>query len=108
MEETFNALYQSALLCGVNPIAFWNYTYGEIIDIINTDREMQKKRIENNYNLAFMIAMFNNKANNGKSPPPIQELFPQLFAPKAEDDNSWIIVKEQMLDYAEMIKEKRR
>lgn len=103
----FETLYETAIKCGISIFDFWNYTYGEIVDLINAYRENQeertKERISDNYQIALLTSIFTNRANNGKQPPTLQELYPNLFKdelPKEEVDNSWIYYKEQMLDYA--------
>lgn len=105
--ELFETLYETAIKCGISIFDFWNYTYGEIVDLINAYRENQeertKERISDNYQIALLTSIFTNRANNGKQPPTLQELYPNLFEdelPKEEVDNSWIYYKEQMLDYA--------
>ena len=88
--ELFNTLYETALKCDINIFDFWNYTYGEIL--------------HDNYQIALLTSIFTNRANNGKQPPTLQELYPDVFEdelPKDTIDNSWIYYKEQMLDYAE-------
>ena len=63
---------------------------------------MKEKTIYTRW-LALLTSIFTNRANNGKQPPTLQELYPDLFEdelPKEEVDNSWIYYKEQMLDYA--------
>ena len=106
--ELFNTLYETALKCDINIFDFWNYTYGEIVDLINTYRENQeqkmKERLHDNYQIALLTSIFTNRANNGKQPPTLQELYPDVFEdelPKDTIDSSWIYYKEQMLDYAE-------
>ena len=59
--------------------------------------QKKKEQITNNYQLASLISLFINRADNGKSPPSLYELYPSIFQPEAEEeavDNSWIIYKE--------------
>lgn len=95
-----------ALKCGISLFDYWNYTYGEIIDIIQVCQEQEKEKykaqIANNYELALMIAAFINRANNGETPPELYEVYPSYFdKPKEESNEDWLILKEQMLDFAE-------
>ena len=51
--ELFETLYETAIKCGISIFDFWNYTYGEIVALINAYRENQeertKERISDNY-----------------------------------------------------------
>lgn len=60
-----------------------------------------KEIIASNYNLAAMTATFVGANLGGKNIPFIEELYPDQFSePKKEVDNSWVIYKERMMDYA--------
>ena len=87
---------------------FWDFTYGEIIEYLNLYKENKELQVKeqsiNIYQTALLTAIFINRANNGKQPPTINEVYPNLFQSDELPetiDNSWIIYKEQMLDYAE-------
>lgn len=87
---------------------FWDLTYGEIIEYLNLYKENKELQVKeqsiNIYQTALLTAIFINRANNGKQPPTINEVYPNLFQSDELPetiDNSWIIYKEQMLDYAE-------
>lgn len=105
--QLFETLYTAAIKCGISVFDYWNYTYGEIVDLINAYREnqeeKQKQQLETNYQIALLTSIFTNRANNGKQPPAIYEVYPDAFGDlkEQEQDNSWIFLKEQMIDYAE-------
>ena len=87
---------------------FWDLTYGEILEYLNLYRDNKELQVKeqsmNIYQTALLTAIFINRANNGKQPPTINEVYPNLFQSDELPetiDNSWIIYKEQMLDYAE-------
>lgn len=87
---------------------FWDLTYGEILEYLNLYKENKELQVKeqsiNIYQTALLTAIFINRANNGKQPPTINEVYPNLFQSDELPetiDNSWIIYKEQMLDYAE-------
>lgn len=105
MTEVFETLYPACRRCGIGVFEFWDYTYGELIEILEIYKETRdnevKERISNNYQLAYLTAIFTNRANNGKNPPTLFELYPELFEDEQQEqeDNSWMIYKELMLDY---------
>lgn len=68
-------LQPQALICGVDPINYWDYTIAEIILIVKAYNERQKTIMINNYNLASMITSFIGCALAGESIPPMSELF---------------------------------
>lgn len=86
---------------------YWNYTLGEILDYIDCYNEIQQEKVReqalNNYQQALLTSIFINRVSNGKQPPSIAEIYPELFMDEAQEivDNSWLIYKEQMLDFAE-------
>ncbi len=104
----FEQLYDACRKCGMGVFEFWDYTYGEIIEFLHNYKEKQEQTVKeqtmHTYQIALLTAVFINRANNGKQPPTLQEIYPNLFSsgelPEAID-NSWIIQKEMMLDYAE-------
>lgn len=86
---------------------FWDYTYGEIIEYLDNYKEAKETSVKEmatqNYQIALLTAIFMNRANNGKQPPALREIYPNLFAPgelPEVEDVSWIIMKEQMIDFA--------
>lgn len=100
-------LYPAALKCGINTFDFWDYTYGEIIELIKlhkeNEEEKSKEQLVNNYQIALLTSVFTNRANNGKQPPTLHEVFPNVFdeevTPEEAENNSWLFYKEQMMDY---------
>lgn len=80
-------------------------TIGEIDLLIKTFQEKEEIRakeiLASNYNLASMIASFISCSLAGKQIPDINELYPQFQEEKPiEEDKSWMIYKEQMIDFA--------
>lgn len=101
-------LYPAALKCGINTFDFWDYTYGEIVELIKLYKENQeeqsKEQLVNNYQIALLTSVFTNRANNGKQPPTLHELYPKVFEeeiPEEEaESNALAFYKEQMMDFA--------
>lgn len=90
-------------------------TLGEITLYITTFHEKEnarvKEQLSQNYNVAFLTAMFVLQGMNGKPFPTIQEVFPEWFAsalPEEEEDKRWMLYKEQMLDFAKAHNKKRQ
>lgn len=81
-------------------------TIGEINLLIQTFQEKEEIRakeiLASNYNLASMIASFVGCSLAGKQIPDINELYPTQFQEEKpiEEDMSWMIYKEQMIDFA--------
>lgn len=81
-------------------------TIGEINLLIQTFQEKEEMRakeiIATNYNLATMVATFVGCSLAGKQIPDINELYPTQFQEEKpiEEDKSWMIYKEQMIDFA--------
>lgn len=81
-------------------------TIGEIDLLIKTFQEKEEIRakeiLASNYNLASMIASFIGCSLDGKQIPDINELYPIQFQEEKpiEEDKSWMIYKEQMIDFA--------
>lgn len=81
-------------------------TIGEINLLIQTFQEKEEIRakeiLASNYNLASMIASFISCSLAGKQIPDINELYPTQFQEEKpiEEDKSWMIYKEQMIDFA--------
>ena len=81
-------------------------TIGEIDLLIKTFQEKEEIRakeiLASNYNLASMIASFGGCSLAGKQIPDINELYPTQFQENKpiEEDKSWMIYKEQMIDFA--------
>lgn len=97
-----------ALKCGIGLFDFWELTYGEILMLMNNYKEQReeksKEEIANNYQIAYLTSIFTNKANNGKQPPTLQEMYPDLFPVEENEEtesNSWLFYKEKMIDYAQ-------
>jgi len=71
------------------------------------NKEIEVKSIKaNTYNQAYLTTLFIGKMLGGKSIPKIEEVFPELSTDVQESpqkevvDNSWIIIKERMIDFA--------
>ena len=65
------------------------------------------------YNQAYLNALFIGKMIGGKTIPQLEEVFPDLTGinqeVKEEEkvDNSWIIIKERMIDFANEANKRR-
>lgn len=77
--------------------------------MINVHNEKQaakaKELIASNYNQAQLISLFVAKRFDGQDVPTIQELYPNEFGAteveqEQQEDNSWVIAKERLTDYA--------
>lgn len=81
-------------------------TIGEINLLIQTFQEKEEMRakeiIATNYNLATMVATFVGCSLAGNNIPSINEMYPKEFPQDTpiEEDMSWMIYKEQMIDFA--------
>lgn len=99
LEELFNKLLLVALRCGVGVFEFWELTYEEIVLIIQNYSTIQKEQRQDkavgDYTLAYLVGC----AFGGKLPD-IEEIHPHLFDKPKANNNSWILQKERMLDYA--------
>ena len=57
----------------------------------------------NSYNLASLTATFVGTILSGNSLPAVKEVYPDLFTDEAEEeveDKSWMLYKEQFIDFA--------
>lgn len=75
----------------------------------NKEMEM-KATIAQNYNLASMISAFIGCSFNGEDIPSLNSLYPNLFKDSQEEvvDNSWLLVKEMMLDFTQEANKRRK
>ena len=77
-----------------------------MIGIYNEEQSAKAKEIlASNYNQAQLISLFVAERFNGQDIPSIQELYPNEFGTteveqEQQEDNSWIITKERLTDYA--------
>ena len=64
---------------------FWQSDFGELQDYFDiyaeNEKARDKERVATTYNLACMIAQFVCSGLNGKKPPSINTLYPDLFTP---------------------------
>lgn len=67
-----------------------------------------KEILASNYNCSYMISNFVGCVLNGKPIPSIHQLFPSQFPTEEKQDNSWMLYKEQMLDFAMAHNKKRK
>ena len=76
-------LWKSAIKIGMDEQTFWNSDFEGIQSYFDayTEREKQKQKenILSNYNLASMVSSFVSGGLNGKAPPSINTLYPELF-----------------------------
>lgn len=114
MPETLTELFDKVLLpvalqCGIGYFEFWEYTIKEILLLIKTFKDNEKNRKMNIYDSAQLIATCVLNGLNGKPFPAIYEFYPSLFAaPEPEEDKSWMLYKEQMIDFANSFNKKRQ
>lgn len=114
MPETLTELFDKVLLpvalqCGIGYFEFWEYTIKEILLLIKTFKDNEKSRKMNMYDSAQLIATCVLNGLNGKPFPAIHEFYPSLFAaPEPEEDKSWMLYKEQMIDFANSFNKKRQ
>lgn len=100
---------------GISVYEYWELTLGEINQILNgaqkkAEREAQEK-IMLNYMLANDISIFVNLRLNGKPVPEFYELYPQYRQAETDvevEDKSWMIYKEQFIDFSEYHNKRRR
>lgn len=76
-----------------------------ICDSYNQKQELElKTKLSMNYNLANLVSIFVNLRLNGKEVPTLQETYPEIFGEtkqqQEKEDKSWMIYKEQFLDFA--------
>lgn len=95
-------------MAGISYSEFWEMTLAEIYIICDSynmkQEEELKTKLSMNYNLANLISIFVNLRLNGNEIPTLQQTYPNLFEVVEEqnekDDKSWMIYKEQFLDFA--------
>ena len=71
-------------------------------------RDLKSKQREL-YDLAYMTSIFVGKVFNGHTLPKIEDIFPdEQETPQEEKiDNSWVIIKERMIDFAQEANKRR-
>lgn len=90
-----------------------------VIQAYSDEKKNENKALKAElYNSAYLTAVFVGKMLAGKSIPQIHEVFPELAQdvqkeqeskPAEPVDNSWILIKERMIDFAnEANKHKRK
>lgn len=78
----------------------------DLIGIYNEKETAKAKElIASNYNQAQLISLFVAERFNNQDIPTIQDLYPNEFGAaeveqEQQEDNSWIIAKERLTDYA--------
>lgn len=77
------------------------------VEIKNKETKSKQNLI---YDLAYMTAVFVGKVFNGSTLPKIEEIFPEEQKEEPEEviDNSWIIIKERMIDFANEANKRRK
>lgn len=97
-------LQKQALVCGIKPLEFWDYTVYELKIImdnfIETKQNEIKQTIQMNYNTASLVANFVCRGLNGDRLPKVEELYPDLFAADIDEEKVMQLYKEQFLDFA--------
>ena len=109
-------LLPTALRAGINLFEFWEMTLKEIrivVDnfILEKENETKLTKIKL-YNQAYLNTLMIGKMIGGKTIPQLEEVFPDLTGinqDKQEEktDNSWIIIKERMIDFANEANKRR-
>lgn len=86
----------------IDPLRFWNLTYGEIADIIKG----YHKRVQWQASLAYTIGALHGRALSAAfgsgSFPTLREAFPSLFddIPEPEEKPDWQIMQERIAAHA--------
>lgn len=85
-----------------------------VIDIYTEKKKAEAKAEKIKiYNLALLNAAFVGRALAGKNIPDLDKVFPELAQdvqeqPQAQDDKSWLIIKEKMIDFANAANKHRK
>ena len=85
-----------------------------VVDNFITEKENETKITKIKlYNQAYLNSLFIGKMISGKTIPSLEEIFPDVTGVTQEVkeekkvDNSWIIVKERMIDFANEANKRR-
>lgn len=102
----------NAIMCGIKMSDFWDYTYGELIIIIQAmnDKEMLRMRQEalNTYILADLIgASVARLMDKNSKFPAIHDVYPSLFEKPQPKQQDWQLTKARLLEYANAHNKKR-
>lgn len=107
-------LLKAALQADISYSAFWEMTIGEVVFVIDCYNEKvtneYRKDLALNYALAQNIAVAVGCSFSGKQSPSLYETYPELFKeqqPVVKEDKTWMLYKEQMLDFANSHNKKR-
>ena len=105
-------LLPSALRCGINLFDFWKMTLKEIKLIIEAFTDIKKQEVEqikhSTYNNSYLTAFFVGCVLNGRNIPTISEVFPDIKVEEDKPDNQVLLIKEQLLDFAEKANKRRK
>lgn len=78
------------------------------IEAYNTKREVELKQSAiDSYNLASLFSSFIGCALSGKKIPSLSDCYPDFF-PKQENEDIWMLWKEQLIDYANLHNKNKR
>ena len=105
-----------ALQVGINVIAYWSMTYGEITDTIDAYKENERLRIREKagfeYQLANLIGLSVARIMSEDAKfPSLKEAFPTIFVDLEDEEpivQDWKIAKARLMQYAESNNKKKR
>ena len=97
---------------GVSFDDFWNMTIKEINIFLGAYQEKEKLSYSKAYLQASLVANFVGCIINGKTIPPIHQVFPELYTDEIEQERKQymaeMLYKEQMLDWANAVNKRNR
>lgn len=96
-------LLPTAIKCGVSIFDYWDMTLKEINILIECYIETQEDKRVQNYNLAYMVAVFVNSSLSGKPIPDYYEMFPAKQQKQKEDaeQKAMALYRDQFMMFAE-------
>ncbi|SHH55885.1 hypothetical protein [Sporanaerobacter acetigenes] len=108
----FKKLYPIAAENGVDTVFYWDMTYGEIIEAIESNQRKTKLAMQFQANIAYQLGSLIGIAFNDpkKYPTSAKEVFPSLFEEEIEEEpkqQDWQIMKERIEKYNTYLKQKR-
>lgn len=97
-----SGLYRTALDCGVSPCEFWEYSPGEVTDIIESfvrkEKNRTKEKLMYNYQLATYIKLFvGSLLSKDIEVPELYDMYPEIFKDERKSIEKEKIEKELKL-----------
>lgn len=78
-------LRKSALISGVSEAEFWKMTIGEVVRACEAYEDRRRDTAYFAYTTAMTVGLFVGSMFGSKSPPTIEEVYPELFSDKKEE-----------------------